>query len=144
MMLKLTLKKTIEKISDLEQDNYKHLKQWLEKDEKTFVSTKNFFHRTKKEMKRSLKLTITKAMHPEGTGARPRRGKSSTRAYPTLPTTEEEADENETNKTKNWVDNKSINRAAKKEVNTKEDVNTKPPDYDQSIGCPHNTAQANP
>ena len=75
------------------------MKQWLEKDEKIFVSTKDFFHRTKKEMKRSLKLTITRAKHPEGLGARPRRNKSSARAYPTLPTTEEEADENETNKT---------------------------------------------
>ena len=42
------LKKAIEKISDLERDNYKHLKQWLEKDDKIFVSTKDFFHRTKK------------------------------------------------------------------------------------------------
>ena len=49
------LKKAIEKISDLEQDNYKNLKQWLMKDEKILVSTKDFFHRTKKEMKRSLK-----------------------------------------------------------------------------------------
>ena len=75
------------------------MKQWLEKDEKTFLSTKNLFHRTGKEMKRSLKLTKARAEHPEGLGARPRRDKSSTRAYPTLPTTEEEADENETNKT---------------------------------------------
>ena len=95
-------------------------------------------------MKRSLKLTIARAKHPGSLGARPKRDRSSTRAYPTLPTTEEEADENETNKTKNWVNNKSIYRAAKKEVNTKEDVNTKPPDYDQSIGFPHNTAQINP
>ena len=95
-------------------------------------------------MTRSLKLTKVRAEHPGGLGARPKRDKSSTRAYPTLHTTEEETDENKTNRTKNWVDNKSINRAAKKEVNTKEDVNTKPPDYDQSIGFPHKAAQVNP
>ena len=77
-------------------------------------------------MKRSLKLTITKAKHPEGLGARPRRGKSLTRAYPTLHTTEEETDETENDKTKNWVNNKSISRAANKDVDRKEDANTKP------------------
>ena len=66
-------------------------------------------------MKRSLRLTITKAKHPEGLGARQRRGKSSTRAYPTLPTTEEETDETENDKTKNWVNNKNISKAANKE-----------------------------
>ena len=29
-------------------------------------------------------------------------------------------------------------------MNTEEDVNTKPPDYDQSIGFPHRAAQVNP
>ena len=92
------------------------MKQLLEKNDKIIVSTKDFFHRTKKEMKRSLKLTITKVKHPEGLGTRPRRGKSLTRAYPTLPTTEEETDETENDKTKNWVNNKSISRAAIKDV----------------------------
>ena len=91
------------------------MKQWLEKDEKTFACTKDFFHRTKKEMKRSLKLTVEKIKKPGSLGARPKRGRSSTRAYPTLPTTEEEADDAETDKTENWVNNKSINKAAKKE-----------------------------
>ena len=118
------------------------MKQWLEKDEKIFVSTRNFFHRTKKEMKRSLKLTVERAKLPRGLGAKPKRDRSSTRAYPMLPTTEEEEDESETNKTKNWINNKSINRTAKKEG--KDDVNTKAPDYDQSIGFPHRAAQVNP
>ena len=64
------------------------MEQWLQKDEKTFVSTKNFFHQTRKEMKKSLKLIKVRAAHPGGLGARSRRDKSSTRAYPTLPTTE--------------------------------------------------------
>ena len=120
------------------------MKQWLEKDEKTFACTKDFFHKTKKEMKRSLKLTAEKIKNHGSLGARPKRDRSSKRAYPTLPTTEEEADDAETNKTENWVNNKSINRAAKKGLNTEEDVNTKPPDYDQSIGFPHRAAQVNP
>ena len=62
------------------------------------------------------------------------------RAYPTLPTTEEETDEMEDDKTKNWVKNKSISKTANREVDRKEDENTKPPAYDQSIGFPHNAA----
>ena len=59
------------------------------------------------------RLTIARAKHPGGLGAKPKRDRSSTRAYPTLPTTEEEEDENETNKTTNWINNKSINRKTK-------------------------------
>ena len=70
-------------------------------------------------MKKSLKLTKVKAANPRGLGARSKRDKSSTRAYPTLPTTEEETVETETSRTKDWVNkrqftNKNANGAAKK------------------------------
>ena len=67
-------------------------------------------------MKKSLKLTKVKAANPIGLGARSKRDKSSTRAYPTLPTTEEETAET----TKNWMDNKNANGATKREVSLKE------------------------
>ena len=133
----------MEKVSDLEKNNYKYLKQWLEKDEKTFISTNIFFHQTRKEMKKSLKLTKVKAENPRGLGVRSKRDKSSTRAYPTLPTTEEETVETETCRTKDWLKNKNDNGATKKEVSPKEDANAKPPDYDQSVGWPYQTPQHN-
>ena len=85
---KIYLKKALEKVSDLGQDNYKQLKQWLEKDEKTFVCRIDFFNRMRKEIKRSLKLTADKLKNPGSLRAKPKRDRSSNRAYPTLPTTE--------------------------------------------------------
>ena len=98
----------------------------------------------RKEIKRLLKVTADKIKNPGSLGAQPKRDRSSKRAYPTLPTTEEEADDAGTNKTEKWVNNNSINRAAKKGVNTEEDVNSKPPDYDQYLGLQHRAAQGNP
>ena len=71
---KIYFKKALEKVSDLGQDNYKQLKQWLEKDEKTFVSTLEFFNRMRKEIKRSQKLTADKIKNPGSLGARPKEG----------------------------------------------------------------------
>ena len=96
---KIYLKKALEKVSNLGQDSYRQLKQWLEKDENTFVWTVEFFSRMRKEIKRSLKLTADKIKNPGSLGAQPKRDRSSKRAYPTLHTTEEEADDAGTNKT---------------------------------------------
>ena len=93
-----------------------------------------FFNRMRKEIKRSLKLTADKIKNPGSLGAKPKRDRSSKRAYPTLPTTEEEADEAGTDKAEKWVNNNSINRTARKGGNTEEDANSKPPNYDQSLG----------
>ena len=54
---KIGLKKTLEKVNGLRQDNYKQLKQWLIKDENTFMNTVKFFDKVGIEIKRSLQLT---------------------------------------------------------------------------------------
>ena len=82
---KTWLKGSVKKISDLEQNDYKYLEHWLKEDEKTLSNTKNFLHQARKELKRSLVLTKTKAANPRGLGAQTKRNKSSTRSYPTLP-----------------------------------------------------------
>ena len=145
---KTCLKATVDRISNLEQDDYKYLEQWLKKDEKTFLTTKIFFHQARKEMKKSLKLTKVKAANPGGLGAKSKRNKSLTRTYPTLPTTVEETIEPGTSRTEDWVykrqiTNRNANGAAKKEASPKEDANAKPPDYDQSVGWPYQTPQHN-
>ena len=145
---KTCLKATVDRISNLEQDDYKYLEQWLKKDEKTFLTTKKNFHQARKEMKKSLKLTKVKAANPGGLGAKSKRNKSLTRTYPTLPTTVEETIEPGTSRTEDWVykrqiTNRNANGAAKKEASPKEDANAKPPDYDQSVGWPYQTPQHN-
>ena len=66
---KVGLKKALEKASNLGRDNFKQLKQWLEKDENTSVNTVMFFERLKKEIKRLLKVTSDKIKHPGSLGA---------------------------------------------------------------------------
>ena len=90
--VKVFLKRALEKASDLEKDNYKQVKKWLEKDEDTLVLTVDFLSKMRKEIKRSLKLILEKIKNPGSLGAYPKRDRSSKRAYPTLPTTEEEAE----------------------------------------------------
>ena len=97
----------------------------------------------RKEIKRSLKLTADKIKNPGSLGARPKRDRSSKRAHSTLPTTEEEADETGTNETEKWLNNSSINKAAMRGADTEEAMNSKPPDYDQSLGLQHRAAQVN-
>ena len=61
-----------------------------------------FFERMRKEIKRSLKVTIDTIKRPESLGAR-RRNKSAVQIYPSLPTTVEVTEEDSTNKTLKWV-----------------------------------------
>ena len=102
-----------------------------------------FFERMKKEIKRSLKVTTDKIKHPESLGANRKRDRSLIRAYPTLPTTEEVADETGTNETEKWVNNSSINKVAVRRANIEETMNSKPPDYDQSVRSQNGVAQGN-
>ena len=127
---KAGLKRALEKVSNLEKDDFKQVKQWLEKDEDISVNTVMFFERMKKEIKRSLRVTLDTIKHPESLGANRKRNRSSVQAYPTLPTTEEVTEETSTNETEKWV-NDSCDRTTR--TDTKEAMSTKPPDYDQSI-----------
>ena len=97
----------------------------------------------KKEIKRSLKVTVDTIKHPESLGASRKRDRSSVRAYPTLPTTEEVADETGTNETEKWVNNGYGRTTAVRGANTKEATNSKPPDYDQSVRSQQNRTQGN-
>ena len=87
----------------------------------------------RKEIKRSLKVTSDKIKNPGSLGAYRKRDRSLKRAYPTLPTTEEEADDAGTKQTEEWVNNSSINKAAMRGADNGESVNSKPPDYDHLI-----------
>ena len=87
-----------------------------------------FFERMRKEIKRSLKVTIDTIKHPESLGAR-RREKSAVQIYPSLPSTVEIIEEDSTNKTLKWVNNSN-------ERETKDDakvtMSMSPPNYEQS------------
>ena len=140
---KTWLKSTVKKISDLEQNDCEYLEHWLREDERALSNTKNFFHQARKELKRSLVLTKTQAANPRGLGAKTKRNKSSTRAYPTPPATVEESVESRTSRTENWVNkaeqsaSRNVNEGVKTEVSTKDDANAKPLDYNQSMGWPY-------
>ena len=106
---KVYLKRALEKSSELSRDNYKQVKKWLEKDEDTLILTRDFLSKTRNEMKRTLKLTLSKIKNPGSLGANPKRDLSSRRAYPTLPTTKEEAEESGTDRAEKWVNSNNIN-----------------------------------
>ena len=57
---KIYLKRSLEKSSELSKDNFKLVRQWLEKDESTLVLTRDFLNKTRNEMKKTLKLTLDK------------------------------------------------------------------------------------
>ena len=65
---KAGLKRALEKVNNLEKDDFKQVRQWLEKDEDISVNTVMFFERMKKEIKRSLKVTIDTIKYPESLG----------------------------------------------------------------------------
>ena len=137
---KAGLKRALEKVKNLEKDDFKQIRQWLEKDEDIAVSTVMFFQRMKKEIKRSLKVTIDSIKHPESLGANRKRNRSSVQAYPTLPTTEEVTEDTSTNETEKWVNN-SCDRTTR--TDTKKAISARPPDYDQSMKSRQNMMQDN-
>ena len=94
-----------------------------------------FFERMRKEIKRSLKVTIDTIKHPESLGAR-RRDNGTTRIYPSLPTTIEITEEDKTLK---WVnDTSKITGHANKAK-----ANRDPPDYEVSEDSQRNAIQVN-
>ena len=135
---KAGLKIALEKAKDLEKDNFKQMKHWLRKDEDTSAYTVMFFDRMKKEIKRSLKVTIETIKHP---GARRKRNRSSVQVYPSLPTTIEVTEENTTSDTAKWVNN-NCTRTTK--IDNEEVMSTRPPDYEQSEKSHQNVAQKPP
>ena len=83
-----------------------------------------FFERMRKEIKRSLKVTMDTIKRPESLGAR-RKDKATSRMYPSLPTTVEITEEDKTLK---WVNDSSRITAHV----DKATVNRDPPDYELS------------
>ena len=92
-------------------------------------------------MKRTLKLTLEKTKIPGSLVANPKRERSSTRAYPTLPTTKEEAEEAGTDRAEKWVSSNNINKSATQGRSNEEDANSKPPNYDQSVRLQYRATQ---
>ena len=70
---KIHLKRSLEKSSELSKDNFKLVRQWLEKDENTLVLTRDFLHKIRNEMKRTFKLTLNKIKNPGSLGLIQRR-----------------------------------------------------------------------
>ena len=95
-------------------------------------------------MKRTLKLTLEKIKNPGSLGANPKRERSSTRAYPTLPTTKEEAEEAGTDRAEKWVSSNNISNSATQGRSNEEEANSKPPNYDQSVRLQYRTTQGGP
>ena len=138
---KAGLKRALEKVKNLEKDNFKQIKHWLRKDEDISAYTVMFFERMKKEIKRSLKVTVDTIKYPESLGAKRKRNRSSVQVCPSLPTKEEVTEENSTSDTVKWV-NSNCNRTTK--MDNKEVMSTKPPDYDQSEKSHQNMVQVPP
>ena len=92
----------------------------------------------KKEIKRSIKVTIETIKHPESLGAKRKQNRSSTQMYPSLPTIIEVTEEVTTNDTAKWVNN---NCTGTTKTDNKEVMSTRPPDYVQSEKSHQNTVQ---
>ena len=101
----------------------------------------DFLSKARNEMKRTLKLTLEKIKNPGSLGANPKRDRSSTRAYPTLPTRKDEVEEAGTDRAEKWVNSNNINRSATQGRDNEEDANSKSPNYDQSVGLQYRATQ---
>ena len=138
MKAKAGLKRALEKANNLEKDDFRQIKQWLRKDEDTSVITVMFLERMRKEIKRSLKVTIDTINHPESLGAYRRRHRSSVQAYPSLPATLEVTEESSTIETEKWV-NDNCDRT----LRTNSNAAIKPPVYSQTIEPSQNIIKDN-
>ena len=132
---KAGLKRALEKANSLEKENFKLLKYWLKNDEDISANAVMFFERMRKEIKRSLKVTMDTIKHPESLGAR-RRDNTTSRMYPSLPTTVEITEEDKTLK---WVNDTSkitdhVNKAT---------ANRDPPNYELSEESRRTAIQVN-
>ena len=100
---KAGLKKALGMTNKLEKDKFKIIRQWLRYDDDTASITVMFFERVRKDIKRSLKVTMEKMEHSGSLGAR-RKTTTMPQMYPTLPT---EAEMTEEDKTLKWVNDTS-------------------------------------
>ena len=125
---KAGLKRALEKANYLEKENFKLLKYWLKNDEDTSANTVMFFGRLRKEIKRSLKVTLDTIKHPESLGAR-KRERLVLPLYPSLPSATEVTVEDSNNKTLEWVNN---NKEKAVKIDTEVAMSMNPPDYEQS------------
>ena len=87
MKVRAYLKQAIEKAKALAEDDFGKVRRWLESDEDTFIITTDFLNKARNEVKRTLKLTLSKIKNPGSLGANPKRELPSRNAYPTLPAT---------------------------------------------------------
>ena len=88
---KVWLKSTAKKIGDLDPDSSDFLEHWLGKDAYPFQMAIDLLKQMKNTMKRSYALAKTQLANPKRLGARPRKPGYQSNAYPTVPTTLEEA-----------------------------------------------------
>ena len=108
------------------------------------IITTDFLNKARNEVKRTLKLTISKIKNPGSLGANPKRELPSRNAYPTLPATKEETEGSKDKRTEDWVNtihDVTPSAPAKDDV---EDPNARPPNYDQTIWQQHGATQLRP
>ena len=100
---KAGLKRALGIANNLEKDKFKIIRQWLRYDDDTSANTIMFFERVRKEIKRSLKVTVDTIKHPGSLGAK-RKDTGASQMYPSLPPTTEMTEEDKTLK---WVNDTS-------------------------------------
>ena len=100
---KAGLKRALNMANKLEKDKFKIVRQWLRYDDDTAANTIMFFERVRKEIKRSLRVTVDTIKHPGSLGAK-RKGTGASQMYPSLPPATEMTEEDKTLK---WVNDTS-------------------------------------
>ena len=111
---KAGLKRALGMTNKLEKDKFKVVRQWLRYDDDIASNTVMFFERVRKDIKRSLKVTMDKIQHPGSLGAR-RKSTAMPQMYPALPT---ETEMTEEDKTLKWVNDTSNLRNQVKTIST--------------------------
>ena len=92
---KAGLKRALGMANKLEKDKFKIVRQWLRYDDDTAANTIMFFERVRKEIKRSLRVTVDTIKHPGSLGAK-RKGTGASQMYPSLPPATEMTEEDKT------------------------------------------------
>ena len=100
---KAGLNKALNIANKLEKDKFKILRQWLRHDDDTAANTIMFFERVRKDIKRSLRVTVDTLKHPGSLGAK-RKGTGTSQIYPSLPPAAEMTEEDKTLK---WINDTS-------------------------------------
>merc|ERR1711873_58208 len=100
---KAGLKRALNIANKLEKEKFKILRQWLRHNDDTAAITIMFFERVRKDIKRSLRVTVDTIKLPGSLGAK-RKDTGASQIYPSLPPAAEMTEEDKTLK---WINDTS-------------------------------------